>query len=247
MNTRNGHRRLRSAQSAGWHVAQDDSATEAPVPQITVVLADQHAVVRAGLRSMLAAVAEFTIVGEAATVSELTRQALRERPDVVVLGLLLSQERTHRVITDILRSCPGLAVLVFGMDEDDGAVRAAINAGARGYVDKSSTAEGIVRAVAGAAAGWAVFSPGSAEALARITAQPATVQVVAFADLTVREREVLELVAAGLSNAAIAGRLHLASKTVSNYLSAIFLKLGVCDRANAILRAREAGFGVALS
>ncbi|MFI9503418.1 response regulator transcription factor [Nocardia sp. NPDC052566] len=223
--------------------AREAPAFDSTAPEVTVVLADEHAVVREGLRAMLTGADGLRVIGEAATVHELLRQTQRQRPDVVVLGLLLPRQQTSQVITDVLKSCPGLAVLVFSLTVDEDAVRSAVEAGARGYVGKSTSAEGIVRAVAGAAAGWAVFSPCAAVALTRITDRPVAA-AQAFPELTEREREVLQLVAAGLPNAAIAGRLHLASKTVSNYLSKIFLKLGVCDRTNAILRAREAGLGV---
>jgi DNA-binding NarL/FixJ family response regulator len=128
------------------------------------------------------------------------------------------------------------------MFDDDDSVFAAMRAGALGYVLKGADPEDILRVIAGVAAGHAVFGPGIARrAIAHLSA-PATAEVP-FPALTPREREILDLIATGQGNATIAARLGLSPNTVSNHISNIFAKLQVASRAEAILRARDAGLG----
>jgi DNA-binding NarL/FixJ family response regulator len=140
------------------------------------------------------------------------------------------------------RVAPGAAVLVLTMFEDDGSVFAAMRAGARGYVLKGADQHEIVRAIGAVAAGEAIFGPGVARRVLDLLTSPPVAEHP-FAELTAREREVLDLIAAGLPNGNIAERLQLAPKTVGNHISSIFAKLQVADRAAAIIRARDAGLG----
>jgi DNA-binding NarL/FixJ family response regulator len=128
------------------------------------------------------------------------------------------------------------------MFEDDDSVFAAMRAGARGYLVKGAEQEEIARAIRAVAAGEAIFGPGVARrVLSFFSAPPPAADP--FPELTTRERQILDLLAAGLSNAAIADRLDLAAKTVANNVSTIFTKLGIADRATAIIQARNAGLG----
>lgn len=219
------------------------TVTEPAEVGTTIVLADDQAVVREGLRSMLTATGKLTAVAEAATVHETITQTLRHRPGVLVLGLSLPHTKLRSVVKEVLRSLPQLNILVFSAAEDDDAVSSALSAGARGYIGKSTAAPDIVRAVETVAAGWGVFTPETAGSLAHIAERASKVDERPFPELTDREREVLDLLAAGTSNLGIARQLHLAAKTVSNHISRIFAKLGVADRSSAIVRAREAGLG----
>jgi DNA-binding NarL/FixJ family response regulator len=205
---------------------------------LTVVVADDHPVVRGGLRAVLAGSGEITVVGEAATGRDAVHEALRHRPDVLVTDL---PSGDPGVVREVARSAPGVGVLVFTLLEDDDSVLAAIRAGARGYLHKCARHEDIVRAVHGVAAGEAVFGARIAVRLAGLLST--RTDSAPFPDLTTRERQVLDLLAAGVPNPAIARRLQLAPKTVANHISAIFAKLGVTGRPEAIVRARDAGLG----
>jgi DNA-binding NarL/FixJ family response regulator len=148
--------------------------------------------------------------------------------------------RRHEEIT---RVAPEVAVLVLTMFDDDDSVFAAMRAGARGYVVKGAEQEEIGRAITAVASGEAIFGPGIAQRVLRFFATPATA-VDSFPELTAPEREILDLLAAAMPNSMIATRLGLSPKTVANHLSSIFTKLQVADRAQAILRARNAGLEV---
>ncbi|ONI74441.1 DNA-binding response regulator [Kribbella sp. ALI-6-A] len=209
---------------------------------IRVVLADDHPVVRAGLAALLTSLPGIEVVGVAATGREAIREVLTHRPDVAVLDLQMPDLDGFAATRDLARSAPDVAVLVLTMFEDDDSVFAAMRAGARGYLVKGAEQDEIARAIHAVAAGEAIFGPGVARrVLALFTAPPAT--EVPFPELTAREHEILDLLAAGLSNSAIATRLSLAAKTVANNVSSIFTKLHVADRPSAIVRARDAGLG----
>ncbi|MFD6160518.1 LuxR C-terminal-related transcriptional regulator [Nocardia sp. NPDC060256] len=207
---------------------------------LTVVLADDLAVVRAGLRSLLTSVDWITVVAETGCDGAL-REAVLNRPDVLILGQW-RQPESGAVISELARCAPGVAVLVFSVAEDDESVFAAIRAGAGGYLRNAADRDDLLHAICAVSAGWVVLSPHIAGRLATMLAIPNR-HTRPFPELTTREFDVLTLVAAGLPNAAIAAELTLAPKTISNYLSRIFTKLGVADRANAIVRARDAGLG----
>jgi DNA-binding NarL/FixJ family response regulator len=209
---------------------------------LRIVVADDHAVVRAGLRALLSAVDGYELVGEAATGAEAVRSAVTQHPDVVVMDIQMPGMNGIDATREISRVAPGVAVLMLTMFEDDESVFAAMRAGALGYVLKGASPTDMIRAIAAVAAGEAIFGTGVARrALTYLTApRPDT---TAFPELTPREREVLSLIASGLGNAAIAARLGLAANTVSNHISNIFGKLQVASRAEAIVRARSAGLG----
>jgi DNA-binding NarL/FixJ family response regulator len=209
---------------------------------LTVVVADDHAVVRAGLRALLSAVDGYELIGEAATGTEAVRAAVTLRPDVLVMDIQMPGMSGIDATREIGRVAPAVAVLMLTMFEDDESVFAAMRAGALGYVLKGASPTDMIRAIAAVAAGEAIFGTGVARrALTYLTApRPDT---TAFPELTPREREVLGLIATGLRNAAIAARLGLAPNTVSNHISNIFGKLQVASRAEAIVRARSAGLG----
>ncbi len=203
---------------------------------LTVLLADSHPVVRSGMRALLTAVDGIRVVAEAGTPAEAVRAALLHRPDVVILELEMPGPSVGRTIRELVRSVPGSGVLVFTMVDDDTSVVAAMRAGARGYLLKHAESDHIVRAVHGVAAGEAIFAPRIAERLPALLAHGGRTSRDDLPSLTVREREVLDLVAEGLPNTAIARRLRLAPKTISNHLSAIFGKLQVTSRADAVAR-----------
>ncbi len=209
---------------------------------LRIVVADDHAVVREGVRALLSAVDGHDLVGEAATGAEAVRAAVTLRPDVIVMDIQMPGMTGIEATREIGRVAPGVAVLMLTMFEDDESVFAAMRAGALGYVLKGAAPDDMIRAIASVAAGEAVFGRGVARrALAYLTAPRR--EEAAFPELTAREREVLGLIAGGLANAAIASRLGLAGNTVSNHISSIFAKLRVASRAEAIVRARSAGLG----
>jgi DNA-binding NarL/FixJ family response regulator len=209
---------------------------------IRVLIADDHPLVRAGLQAALASMPDVEIVAEAATGQAAIREAALHRPDVVVMDLQMPDLNGIDATRELRRVVPTAAVLVLTMFDDDDWVFAAMRAGARGYVLKGAEAQEIARAIMAVAAGEAIFGPAVAtRVLAYFTAPPRT--PTPFPELTAREREVLDLLAAGRTNHQIADQLGLSAKTVANHISAIFAKLQVADRTQAILRARDAGLG----
>lgn len=215
-------------------------------PELRVVVADDHPVYREGLAMVLATLPGITVVGEAADGAEAVRLAGDLRPDVVLMDLSMpglgGVEATRRIVADL----PDVAVLVLSMHEGADSVVGALRAGARGYLVKGATKNEIARAMREVASGGAVFGGAVAQqVLLRVqdSPRPARRGAEAFPDLTERELEVLDLVAGGLSNAAISGRLHLSDKTVRNVVSNAVAKIGARDRTDAILRARTAGLG----
>jgi DNA-binding NarL/FixJ family response regulator len=210
---------------------------------IRILIADDHPLVRQGLQAALAPLEEVEVVGEATTGKEAIREAVLHQPDVVVMDLQMPELNGIDATRELARAVPSAAVLVLTMFDDDDWVFAAMRAGARGYVLKGAEQHEIARAITAVAAGEAIFGPAVATRVLAYFATPPTTTPTPFPELTAREREVLDLLAAGHTNHQIAEQLGLSAKTVANHISAIFAKLQVADRTQAILRARDAGLG----
>jgi DNA-binding NarL/FixJ family response regulator len=211
---------------------------------IRIVIADDHPMMRDGLRALADSVDDVEVVGEAGDGAGAQREAQLARPDVIVMDLNMPGTNGVEATRRIRAAMPATQVLVLTMFEDDESVFAAMRAGASGYVVKGARQDEILRAIRAVAAGEAIFGPSVAKRMmAFFAAGGAPAPAEPFPDLTAREREVLHHIAAGRSNAAIARELFISGKTVSNHISAIFGKLQVADRAEAIIRARDAGLG----
>lgn len=209
---------------------------------VRVVLADDHPMYRFGLRAVLDASPEVEVVGEAADGAELLAQVERCAPDVVLTDLSMPRVSGAAAVDELSRRHPGLGVLVLTMHEDDASLFGALRAGARGYLLKGADREEIVRAVLAVAGGDAVYGGAVARRVVDALTGSGT-RAPALPELTDREREVLDLLAAGLSTGRIAARLALSDKTVRNHVSAVLTKLQVPDRTAAVARARAAGLG----
>jgi DNA-binding NarL/FixJ family response regulator len=210
---------------------------------IRILIADDHPMFRFGLRALLSAEPDTEVVGEATDGREAVTMAASLMPDLVLMDINLPQLNGIEATRQILKQNPGTGILIITMFEDD-TIFAALQAGARGYLLKGAEGDETLRAIRAAANGESIFSPAVAQRLthffAQSSAQPANFP---FQELTQRERDILKLVAKGLTNGAIAERLSLSPKTVRNQVSIIFNKLQVVDRAEAIIKAREAGLG----
>jgi DNA-binding NarL/FixJ family response regulator len=210
---------------------------------IRVVVADDHPVFRSGLRTLVEESDLLAFAGEAADGRAVVEVCARAEPDVVLMDIRMPEVSGIDATRRILDARPETGVLMLTMLEDDTSVFAAMRAGARGYILKGADPDQIVRAIVAVAAGEIIFGAALASRMAAFFRGGARSAAPAFAALSTREHDVLDLVAAGLSNAAIAERLGLSEKTVRNNVSSIFTKLQVTDRPSAIVRARDAGLG----
>lgn len=211
---------------------------------IRVVLADDHPIVRQGLGAMLRSVEGIDLVGEAANGREAVHAAVTLGPDVVVLDIHMPELDGVAAAREIRTAAPHVGILMLTMLDDDESVRAALAAGAAGYVLKGDSQLKIVRAIQAVAGGDAFLTAGVAQHVL-IPGGVAGGRVPAeLARLSPRERHILGLLATGMSTTAIAARLGVATKTVSNNLSTIFAKLGVTNRTEAALLALQAGIGI---
>jgi DNA-binding NarL/FixJ family response regulator len=211
---------------------------------VRVLIADDHTLFRDGLRALFASLDDVDVAGEAASGDEAVELALALQPDVVLMDVQMPGSNGIEATRRILHTSPHIGVLVLTMFEDDDSVFAAMRAGARGYILKDADQEEMVRAIRAVARGEALFGPAIAQRLIAFFSAPgALVAPQLFPELTDREREILALIAQGRSNTEIAKRLIVSPKTVRNHTSNIFSKLQVVDRAQAIVRAREAGLG----
>jgi DNA-binding NarL/FixJ family response regulator len=209
---------------------------------IRVLIADDHPAYRRGLQLMLDGIEDIEMVGEAETGVRAVDLAASLQPDVVIMDLRMPDLDGIEATRQLTQGKSPVVVIVLTMFEDDASVFAAMRAGARGYLLKGAEQDEIVRAIRAAAAGEAIFGPEIASRVIAHFASGAGSAAAAFPSLTDREREILEMVAAGKGNAAIAHELMISLKTVRNHVSNIFTKLQVSDRAAAIVKARKAGF-----
>lgn len=208
---------------------------------IRVVVVDDHAIFREGVRSLLARVDDIAVVGEAATTEQAVQVSADTNPDVVLMDLNIPGGGGEAATAAILATQPDVAVMVLTMHTDDQHLRRALQAGARGYLVKDAEPDAIIRSIVAVHNGQVIFSPDIGAHVIAATTGPSDDRP--FPHLTPREREVLDRLARGLRNDAIAARMGISTKTVQNTISAILLKLGATDRAHAVALARDAGLG----
>ncbi|MBD3782912.1 MAG: response regulator transcription factor [Micrococcales bacterium] len=210
---------------------------------VGVLVVDDHPVFREGFAALLASIDEVRVLGTASTGAEALDKVATLAPDVVVMDVQMPEldgiEATRRLAAEH----PDVGVVVLTMSEEDATIFDAVRAGARGYLLKGAEPDEVVRAVTTVAAGGVVFGAVLASRIAEFFARPPAPDQTPFPELSPREREVLDLVATGLTNGQIAARLFLSQKTVRNHVSAVLQKLQAADRAAAIIRARDAGLG----
>ncbi len=212
---------------------------------LTVLIADDHPVFRKGLRTLLSMMPEAELAGEATNGEEAILLAEKLQPDVILMDLQMPGIGGLEAIRQIVQTSPHIRILVVTMFEDDDTVFAALRAGARGYVLKDMEDEGVTRAIRAAGSGEAIFSPAIAERMMKFFSARPALPASIFPELTESERSVLALMAQGANNETIAQQLSFTNKTVRSYVSNIFSKLQVADRAQAIIKARQAGMGEA--
>ncbi len=211
---------------------------------LRILIADDHPLVRTGLSTILSGVPDFEVIGQATTGQEAIDQAALLLPDVVVMDLQMPDVSGVTATREILAANPEIRVLVVTLFADEDSVMLALRAGARGYVLKDADETELIDAVRAVSRGTGIFSPEiTNQLLNSVGGQRSSKEDVVFPNLTEREREILDQLASGRSNGQIARQLELSPKTVANYTSTIFAKLQVSDRAEAIIRAREAGLG----
>jgi DNA-binding NarL/FixJ family response regulator len=204
---------------------------------IRILIADDHEVVRQGLRTLLALDPEFEVVGEAVDGSEAVRYARRLRPDVILMDLLMPDLDGVAATQQIRGELPDTEVIALTSVLEDAHVVGAIRAGAIGYLLKDTRADELRRAIKAAAAGQVQLSPKVAERLLRDVRTPTT----APEPLSPRENEVLRLLAGGRTNKEMAQALDIGEKTIKTYVSRILGKLGVQSRTQAALYAGRVG------
>lgn len=225
------------------------TATTPTTPTIRVVVVDDHQIVRDGLVALLGALDGIDVVGTAADGREAVHVVGESAPDLVVMDIQMPQLDGIEATRFLTGRNPALRVVMLTMNEDDDTILAAIRAGACGYLLKGAGAEEVQAAIRSAAAGGMVFGASLAARVAAFfagaVASPASDPAdTAFPDLTDRERDILHRIAAGRTNDEIAGELFVSNKTVRNAVSAIYAKLHATGRADAIVKAREAGYGL---
>jgi DNA-binding NarL/FixJ family response regulator len=213
------------------------------VSDIKVVVVDDHQIVREGLSSLLGALDGIDVVGTAADGRDAVHVVADTAPDVVVMDIQMPRLDGIEATRMITGRHPGVRVVMLTMNEDDDTVLSAMRAGASGYLLKGSGADEVQNAIRAAAAGGMVFGASLAARVAAYLTGTRPQAEEPFPELSERERDVLKLLAAGKSNDAIAAELYVSSKTVRNAVSGIYAKLHAAGRAEAIIRAREAGYG----
>jgi DNA-binding NarL/FixJ family response regulator len=209
---------------------------------VRILLADDHPLFRQGLRSLLDTLPDLEVVGEARTGEQAIMLAQTVQPDLVIMDIQMPDMNGIDATRRLTQTMPHLAILIVTMFEDDASLFAAMRAGARGYVIKDAEPDDMLRAIAAVGQGEAIFSPAIAARVLSMFSSPTEATAKAlFPTLTERERQILRQLAHSATNAEIAQTLGVTTKTVANYVSTILSKLQVVDRAQAILRAREAG------
>jgi DNA-binding NarL/FixJ family response regulator len=209
---------------------------------IRVVLAEDHALVREGIRTLLGLVDDIELVGEAADGEQAMRIVDQVRPDVLLLDMRMPKADGLRVVTELSAAGRLPPTLVLTTFDDEVAALAIIVAGARGFLLKDVTLARLVDAVRVVAAGGTVLRPGLSEQAEQALRVPAPASPPDDTEITAREREVLRLLATGYSNREIGRALFVAEGTVKNHVSSILRKLGVRDRTRAVLKALERGY-----
>ena len=210
---------------------------------IQVLIADDHTLFRAGLHALLNLFPDIQVIGEASTGEETITKAEALQPDIILMDIQMPGVNGIEATRRILRTSPNIGIIVVTMFEDDDSVFSAMRAGARGYILKEAGEEEVLLAIRAVSRGEAIFGPAIARRLMHFFSRPHLEPDLVFPELTEREREILDLIARGENNAEIAQRLVLSPHTVRNHISNIFSKLQVADRAEAIIRARDAGLG----
>ncbi|MFN8482260.1 MAG: response regulator transcription factor [Anaerolineae bacterium] len=211
--------------------------------RIRVLIADDHTLFRSGLHALLNLFSDIQVVGEASTGEETISKAEALQPDVILMDIQMPGVNGIEATRRIMQTSPNVGIIVVTMFEDDSYVFLAMCAGARGYILKEANEDEVLRAIRAVASGEAIFGAAIAKRLVQFFSKPTPTSPAVFPELTDREREILDLIARGESNADIAQILVLSPHTVRNHISNIFAKLQVADRAEAIIRAREAGLG----
>lgn len=217
-----------------------------PAP-LRVVIADDHAIVRDGLRALVQAQPGLEVVGEAGTADEAWRRACELEPDVLLLDLSMPGASGAEAAERIVHDCPSVRIIALTMHEERGYVSRLLRAGAAGYVLKRTASAELVRAIRTVAAGGIYVDPSLAGTLLGAQAQrpqhaDATRRHDGFADLTAREAEVLRLVARGYSNKEIAAALEISVKTVETHKTNGMAKLGLKSRAALVRYAIDDGW-----
>ncbi len=214
---------------------------------IKVLIADDHLFYREGIRTLLSTAEEVEIIGEASNGLDVITRTSELQPDIILMDLKMPGLNGIDATRQIIQKQPKVGILVITMFDDDESVFAVMRAGARGYILKDADQEELVRAITAVYRGEAIFSPTIAQRMmnyfSNVAREGKSRVNQAFPELTEREIEILEWIAQGYSNPAIANKLSLSVKTVQNYVSNILSKLQVVDRTEAIIRAREKGLG----
>ncbi len=210
---------------------------------IQVLLADDHTLFRNGLQALLNLFPDIQVIGEASTGEEAISKSEVLQPDIILMDIQMPGVNGIDATRRIVHTSPNMGIIVVTMFEDDDSVFSAMRAGARGYILKEADKEEVLRAIRAVASGEAIFSPAIARRMVHFFSRQPAAPGQIFPELTRREREILDLIARGENNAGISQRLVLSPHTVRNHISNIFSKLQIADRAEAIIRAREAGLG----
>jgi DNA-binding NarL/FixJ family response regulator len=211
--------------------------------RLRVLVADDHLEFQQGLCALLGTDPDIEVVGIAHNGTEATAMAGTLQPDVVLMDLNMPEVNGVQATRAINSSSPHIRILVLTMLDSDDSIGAAIRAGARGYLLKGARRTDVLRAIHSVASGEMILAPGVANRLVQSLAQPPEIEAASFPELSPREAEILDLIAAGVNNTEISEALFLSPKTVRNHITSIFSKLNVDDRSQAIVLARGRGAG----